>query len=138
MAKRHAGESSSKKNKRIADSESLQSVESQVIAIAEKLGRIAGVAQARTDGWLHDRRFQTELGRIRKRASQLLRRLSVNGSAAAGGKVQVRERSRAKVAAPGKKHRKAPEPSAGAEPSQELNARAIAARRRKPPRPRQG
>ena len=139
MAKRHAGESSQKKDQRIAESESLKSIERQIIGIAAQLGRIAGAAQARTGGLRHQRRFHTELGRIRRRALQLLRRLSVDGStASADGHVQAREQSRAKVAAPGKKHRQAPEPAAGVEPSQELKARAIAARRRKPPRPRQG
>ena len=138
MAKRHAGQSSSTKNIRIADSNSLKSMERQVIAIAEQLGRIAGAAQARTDGWGNQRAFQTQLARIRNRASKLLARLSGNGSAPDNRQALARAQSRAKVAAPGKKHRKAPEPSAGVEPSQELNARAIAARRRKPPRPRQG
>jgi hypothetical protein len=138
MAKRHASESSSKKDARIADSDSLKSIERQVIAIAEELGRIAGAVQARTDGWLNQRAFQTRLARIRNRASKLLSRLGANGSAVDEGHARARVQSRAKVAAPGKKHRKAPEPSAGVEPSQELNAKAIAARRRNPPHPRQG
>ena len=137
MAKRYADEPSSTKDTRIAGSDSLKAMESQVIAIAEQLGRLAGVAQARTDDWLHQPAFQTRLGRIRKRASQLLSRLSAERHAADDRQAGVRERSRAKVAAPGKKHRKAPEPSAGVEPSDELKAKAIATRRRGP-RPRQG
>ena len=138
MAKHHAGRSSSTKDARIADNSSLKSLERQVITIAEQLGRIAGTAQARTDGWLHQRAFQAQLARIRNRASQLLSRLSANGSADGDRQARARAQSRAKVAAPGKKHRKAPEPSASVELSQELNARAIAARRPKTRRPRQG
>ena len=137
MAKRHANVSSKTKETRVANSETLKAIEGQVIAIAEQLGRIAGAAQARADGWVNQRSFQVQLAKIRKRASQLLHRLGTNRSSD-DGQARVRERSRAKVAAPGKKHRKAPEPSAGVEPSQELKARAIATRRRGSPRPRQG
>jgi len=137
MAKRHANVSSKTKETRVANSETLKAIEGQVIAIAEQLGRIAGAAQARADGWVNQRAFQVQLAKIRERASQLLHRLGTNGSTE-DGQARVRERSRAKVAAPGKKHRKAPEPSAGVEPSQELKARAIATRRRRSPRPRQG
>jgi hypothetical protein len=138
MAKRYADESSFAKNTRIASSDSLKTLERQVITIAEQLGRIAGAAQARSDGWLHQPAFQTQLARIRKRASQLLSRLSAERPAADDRQARARQRSRAKVAAPGKKHRKAPEPSAGVEPSDELKARAIATRRRRSPRPREG
>ena len=138
MGKRSANVSSTTKEQRVANSDSLKVIEGQVIAIAEQLGRIAGTAQARADGWINQRAFQAQLAKIRDRAAQLLHRLSSNGSTSDDGRARVRERSRAKVAAPGKKHRKAPEPSAGVEPSQELKARAIATRRRRSPRPRQG
>jgi hypothetical protein len=138
MGKRHANVSSKMKETRVANSESLKAIEGQVIAIAEQLGRIAGAAQAKADGWVNRRSFQVQLEKIRERASQLLHRLSTNGSTSEDGQTRVRERSRAKVAAPGKKHRKAPEPSVGVEPSQELKARAIATRHRRSPRPRQG
>ena len=138
MAKRHARQSSSTRTARIANSDSLNAFEQQVIAIAEQLGRIAGTAQARADGWVHPAAFRAQLARIRKRAAQLLTRLNANGSAAAERKKRIREESRAKVAAPGKKHRKAPEPSRGPRPTSELTAKAIATRQRKSPRPRQG
>lgn len=137
MAKRHANVSSTTKETRVANSDSLKVIEGQVIAIAEQLGRIAGAAQARADGWINQRAFQMQLAKIRERASKLLHRLGADGSTADDRQARARERSRAKVAAPGKKHRKAPEPSAGVEPSKELTARAIATRRRSP-RPRQG
>lgn len=138
MAKRHAKVSSTTKETRVANSDSLQVIEGQVIAIAEQLGRIAGRAQARADGWINQQAFQKQLAKIRERASKLLHRLSADGATADDRRARARERSRAKVAAPGKKHRKAPEPSAGVESSQELTARAIATRRRRSPRPRQG
>jgi hypothetical protein len=140
MAKRYAEGSSSTKDTRIANSDSLKALEGQVIAIAAQLERIAGAAQVRGDEWRTQPAFHTQLARIRKRASQLLRRLNANGHGSVGddGQARVRERSRAKVAAPGKKHRKAPEPSADVEPSQELTAKAIATRHRRSPRPRQG
>lgn len=137
MAKRHRSVSSTTKETRVANSDSLKVIEGQVIAIAEQLGRIAGAAQARADGWINQRAFQMQLAKIRERASKLLHRLSADGSTADDRQARARERSRAKVAAPGKKHRKAPEPSASVEPSKELKARAIAMRRRSP-RPRQG
>jgi hypothetical protein len=137
MAKRHASVSSTTKETRTANSNSLKVIEGQVIAIAEQLGRIAGAAQARADGWINQPAFQTQLAKIRERASKLLHRLSANGASADDRRARARERSRAKVAAPGKKHRKAPEPSAGVESSQELKARVIATRRRRP-RARQG
>jgi hypothetical protein len=138
MAKRYANVSSTTKETRVVNSDSLKVMERQVIAIAERLGRIAGTAQARADGWINQRAVQIQLAKIRERASKLLHRLSANGTTSDDRQARVRERSRAMVAAPGKKHRKAPEPSAGVEPSKELKARAIATRRRRSPRPRQG
>jgi len=137
MAKRHARQPSSTRTARIAGSDSLNAFEKQVIAIAEQLGRIAGTAQARADGWVHPATLRAQLARIRKRAAKLLTSLNANGSAADERK-HIREKSRAKVAAPGKKHRKAPEPSRGPRRTSELTAKAIATRQRKSPRARQG
>jgi hypothetical protein len=137
MAKRHAGHSSSTKNTRIANSDSLKALQQQVIVIAEQLGRIAGVAQATTDGWRNQPALRSKLARIRNRATKLLSRLGTERAAAAERQTHSRELSRAKVAAPGKKHRKAPEPSRSVRVSNELKAKAIATRRRKSPRPRQ-
>src|SRR5262245_48537592 len=115
MAKRNARPSSStfSKNTRIASSDSLNALEQQVIAIAEQLGRIAGTAQARTNGWLIQPAFRSKLARIRKRAARLLSRLNAAERSTEADERQKRSRqqSRARVAAPGKKHRKAPEPS---------------------------
>jgi hypothetical protein len=138
MAKRHARQSSSTKTARIANSDSLNALEKQVIAIAEQLGRIAGTAEGRVEGWARPAALRSRLARIRTRAAQLLTRLNHNGTAVDERKKRIREKSRAKVAAPGKKHRKPPEPSRGPRPTSELTAKAIATRQRKSPHPRQG
>ena len=70
MGKRHANVSSKTKETRVANSESLKVIEGQVIAIAEQLGRIAGTAQAKADGWMNQQAFQAQLAKIRDRAAQ--------------------------------------------------------------------
>lgn len=139
MTKRNARRSPSGKSSRIAKSHSLNALEQQVISVAEQLGRIAGTAQARADQWLDQPGFHAQLARIRKRASQLLGRLT-NGSTGADGnrRARAREQSREKVAAPGKKHRKAPEPSRGVKHSDQGISKALATARQKSGRPRQG
>lgn len=139
MPKRSAGRMSSVSTYHaIADSESLKGLEQQVIAIAESLGRLAGIAHARTDRWLEQPRFHSQLGRIRQRAARLLARLSAHRSTNGDGRIGARERSRAKVAAPGKKHRKAPEATPGVKHSDEKITKAETTRRRRTARPRQG
>jgi hypothetical protein len=138
MAKRN-GRQSSKKRVAITSSDSLKSLEQQVIAVAEQLGRIAGTAQARADHWLEQPGFHAQLGRIRKRAGQLLGRLG-NHSAGVENDRQTpaRTKSREKVAAPGKKHRSAPAPTRGVKHSEQGITKAIATKRRRTARPRQG
>jgi len=55
-----------------------------------------------------------------------------------GDHPRARERSRKKVAAPGKKHRKAPEGTHGVKHSDELISKALTTRRRRSGRPREG
>jgi hypothetical protein len=139
MSKRSARNlSSSDTRQAIADSESLRGLEQQVIAIAEQLGRLAGMAHAKTDRWLDRPGFHSQLARIRQRATRLLAHLSAHQSGNGDGTVPARVRSRAKVAAPGKKHRKAPEPTRGVKHSDEQITKAQTTRRRKTARPRQG
>jgi hypothetical protein len=139
MTKRNVSQLSSKKGRRIAKSNSLNALEQQVISVAEQLGRIAGTAQARADQWLDQPGFQAQLARIRERASQLLGRLSEGSTGANGDRLaRARERSREKVAAPGKKHRKAPKPSRGVKHSDQGISKALATARKKSARPRQG
>ena len=140
MGKRNRREGSSREAEHVmANSDSLNGLEQQVIAIAEQLGRIAGAAQARADQWLDSPRFRAQLTHVRDRASLLLGRLSghPNGNGTDGA-TQLRAQSREKVAAPGKKHRKAPDRSRGVKHSDEKIMKAQAARRRRPARPRQG
>lgn len=136
MTKRTAPQSSSA---RVADSNALKALEQQVIAVAEQLGRIAGSAQAKADDWLEQPQFHAQLARIRRRAGQLLGRLVKNSAGADGDRAaRARAKSREKVAAPGKKHRKAPVPSRGVKHSEQGVTKALATRRRKTGRPRQG
>jgi hypothetical protein len=144
MAKRDARQSSSPKTSpkdamRVAHSDTLRELEQQVIGIATQLGRLAGAAQAKADRWFSQPAFQSQLAQIRNRASALLSRLNSNGGSASDDRrTGVRERSREKVAAPGKKHRKAPGKSRTIKSSSEQTTKAIAARRRTIVRPRQG
>jgi hypothetical protein len=139
MSKRSARKlSSAETHHAIADSESLKGLEQQVVAIAEQLGSLAGMVHARTDRWLDQPRFHSQLARIRERAAGLLTRLSAHGSTNGDGAMPARERSRAKVAAPGKKHRKAPEPTPAVKHSDERITKAQTTRRRRTARPRQG
>jgi hypothetical protein len=139
MTKRTRPQSSSKQPARVADNNALKALEQQVIAVAEQLGRIAGTAQASADDWLEQPEFHAQLTRIRRRAGQLLGRLVKNSPGADGDRqARARAKSREKVAAPGKKHRKAPAPSRGVKHSEQGVTKALATRRRKTARPRQG
>jgi hypothetical protein len=104
MPKRYARKSPSKKSARIESSDTLDALEQKVMAIAEKLGRIAATVQEKTDV----------------------------------GRARARQQSRKKVAAPGKKHRKAPEAAHGVKHSDELISKALTTRRRRSGRPREG
>jgi hypothetical protein len=96
------------------------SVEQQMVAFAEQLGRIVGTVQAKAEGWLDREALKEQISHVRDNASALLDQLgvqknstsqktaSVEGAGAAtmparGGN---RSRSGGVVDAPGKKHRK--------------------------------
>jgi hypothetical protein len=93
-------------------------MEQRVIAFAEQLGRIAGLVQAKTEGWMDREALQQQIAGVRDGASELLEQLKTSVSnvaggendepqqAAAGAAQNNRARSRSAVAAPGKKHRK--------------------------------
>ena len=138
MSKRNVRQSSSKKDKPIANSQTLNALEQQVIAVAEQLGRIAGTAQAKADNWLSEPGFYRQLGRIRDRASALLARLSPHSGNGKERRAELRAKSREKVAAPGKKHRPAPPSAHGVKHSDQHTAKAVATRRQRTARPRQG
>jgi len=137
MSKRHA-QSSSKKQEKFANSESLKALEQQVIAIAEQLGRIAASVEARSESQLDRPEFRAQILRIRERAAQLVERLNGHSESADERKARARVQSREKVAAPGKKHRKAPAPSRSIKHSDEALTKALAVSRRRTSRPRQG
>jgi hypothetical protein len=138
MAKGYTRKSPSKKRDRNASSESLQALEKRVVAIAEQLGRIAGTAQVNAEQWAIRPEFYSELSSIRKRASRLLKRLGMKELSTNGNRQRTRERSRQKVAAPGKKHRKAPETVHGIKHSDEAITKALTTERRRSGRPREG
>lgn len=138
MAKRNERKTASRETGHaVANSDALQGLERQVIAIAEQLGHIAGTAQARADQWLESPRFRAQLTHVRNRASELLGRLGRSGNGKAPA-ADTRAKSREKVAAAGKKHRQAPARSRGVKHSDEKIVKAQAARRRRGARPRQG
>jgi hypothetical protein len=138
MAKGYAKKSPSRRRDRAASSESLQALEKRVVAIAEQLGRIAATAQANAEHWTIRPGFYSELSQIRKRASRLLKRLGTEGLSTNGNRQRARERSRQKVAAPGKKHRKAPKAVHGVKHSDEVITKALTTQRRRSSRPREG
>jgi hypothetical protein len=138
MSKGYANKSPSKNSHRAASSESLQALEKRVVAIAEQLGQIAATAQANAEHWAIRPGFYSELSRIRKRASRLLKQLGTKELSTNGNRQRARERSRQKVAAPGKKHRQAPEAVHGVKHSDEAITKALTTRRRRSSRPREG
>jgi hypothetical protein len=138
MAKGYPKKSPSRKRDRNASSESLQAFENRIVGIAEQLGRLAATAQSNAEHWAIRPGFYSELSRIRKRASRLLKRLGTEELSTNGNRQPSRERSRQKVAAPGKKHRKAPEAVHGVKHSDEGITKALTTRRRRSSRPREG
>jgi hypothetical protein len=87
--------------------ESVDTLEQQVVAYAEQLGRFVGTVQAKAEGWLDPDALREQMSRVRDGATELLDRLR-----AGGGQAERREAGRQKgrsggvVDAPGKKHRK--------------------------------
>jgi len=112
-----------------ASNSTAETMEQQIIAFAEQLGRVVGTVQAKAEGWLDRDALKEQLSRIRDGASALLEQLGVQTDAkkVTGSKATAnagnRGRSGGVVDAPGKKHRK-PTPSA---PVRNASARANAA-----------
>jgi hypothetical protein len=117
----------------VAEPSSLNTLEQRVMAVAEQVGRIAGTARARTDGWLDQPKFRKQLARIRESAARLLDQVAALSSPqtapAPPPTPPPSGRSGGKVDAPGKKHRKAPGPARGVKHSNEQVPKALAARR---------
>jgi hypothetical protein len=137
MAKGYANKSSTKSD-RTASSASLQALEKRVVDIAAQLDRIAATAQKNAEHWGIRPGLYSELSQIRKRAFRLLKRIGAEELNTNGNRQRTRERSRQKVAAPGKKHRKAPEVVHGVKHSDEVITKALTTKRRRSSRPREG
>ena len=120
---------------------------SQALALAEQLGRIAGTLEGTAEAWLNKASLTDQLTKVRDGASQLLNSLA---GAAANGRRAIQKTNGAKTSravptrrgasaagadpahAPGKKHRK-PSPTVhGAKHSDSTipKAKSAAARRR--------
>jgi hypothetical protein len=138
MPKRDARKSSSKNVKRTAGRDSLNVLEQRVVEIAEQLERIAASAQQKADRSFGASVSQSRLKAIRKSASRLLEQLGAKATDSHGDQGRTREQSREKVAAPGKKHRKAPEVLRGVKHSDERISKAMTTERRRSGRPREG
>ena len=138
MPKRYARKLSSKKVKRTAERDSLKAMEQRVTEIAEQLGRVAASAQKDADRVFGQSGSLPELNAIRKRVAKLIADLGAKNVNSDVAKRHVREQSREKVAAPGKKHRKAPEVLRGVKHSDERISKALTTERRRSSRPREG
>ena len=71
-------------------------------------------------------------------AEQLRRIAATAQEKTDAGRARARQQSRKNVAAPGKKHRKAPEAAHGVKHSDELISKELTTRRRRSGRPREG
>jgi hypothetical protein len=133
-------------------------IEQRVLVLAEQLGRLVGAAKARSDGWLDRQALNEQLTRIRDGAAGLLGHLGPTPSstspavtrrpaakkatakpsprAAAPAARVAAAKSRGKVDAPGKKHRKAPAPTRGVKHSDQTISKLKAASQ--PKRARRG
>jgi hypothetical protein len=112
----------------------VDSVEQQVIAFAEQVGRIVGTVQTRAEGWLDRKMLTDQIAHVRDSATHLLERLSGGDKGNAPKALRVSDpngRSGGLVDAPGKRHRK-PAPSVkGAQPdSRTAKMRTVNAKRR--------
>ena len=88
-------------------------MEQRVVAFAEQLGRIAGIFQAKSEGWLDREALTTQIASVRDGAAELREQLA-GGATKASKRVpaatatlgKTKGRSGGAVDAPGKKHRK--------------------------------
>ena len=118
--------------------ETVDTLEQQVIAYAEQLGRIVGTVQAKAEGWLDTEKLNEQISRVRDGATALLERLGAmkEGKAGTTASAKPAGRSGGVVDAPGKKHRK-PTPnvkaprSAAADASRLAKLKAVAGHRRR-------
>jgi hypothetical protein len=108
-------------------------MEQRVLAFAEQLGRIAGIVQAKAEGWSAGDRLKQELARVRDGAAELLEQLAGGPTAvekkkpvAVAALKRTTGRSGGVVDAPGKKHRPpmATDPDASLADSQAAKMRA--------------
>ena len=109
-------------------------VEKRVVALAEQLGRLVGTVQARADGWVDLPVLNNQLMRIRDGATGILDQLRRKRSQASrkrpGRKptAAATGRSGGKDDAAGKTHRKAPARTGAVKKSDQMIAKAKAAR----------
>ena len=109
-------------------------VEQKVVALAEQMGRMIGIVQAKAEGWLDRANLAEQLTRIRENAAEVLAHLNPAvasarpvarraGRASGSGKKNGPARSGGKVDAPGKKHRAPVPPVHGVKHSDERIAK---------------
>jgi hypothetical protein len=106
------------------DTETVDTLEQQVVAYAEQLGRVVGTVQAKAEGWLDTEKLNEQISNVRDGATALLERLgaktvSKTERVIGGRRVShtiVTGRSGGVVDAPGKKHR-IPPPKAPVRPT---------------------
>jgi len=110
--------------------ETSDTLEQQVIAYAEQLGRVVGAVEAKAEGWLDTEKLNEQISRVRDGATAILERLGamtetkterIVGSQRTGRNMG---RSGGVVDAPGKKHRK-PTPSVKTPRSAAADARRL-------------
>jgi hypothetical protein len=120
MARVNGTAKGSTKGEAAASNSVADTVEQQVVAFAEQLGRIVGTVQAKAEGWLDREALKEQLSDVRDSASALLEQLGVQknstsqktapveraGAAKMAGAGGNRGRSGGVVDAPGKRHRK--------------------------------
>lgn len=113
-------------------------MEQRLVAFAEQLGRIVGIFQAKTEGWMDRETLNTQIAGVRDGAARLLEHLAdatkalkkKSAAAAAGGGTSrgTKGRSGGVVDAPGKKHRKPTPKGPGAKVAESQAAKMRTAR----------
>src|SRR5689334_16369607 len=99
------------------DAETPTTIEKNVVAFAEQLGRFVGTVQGRAEGWMDREALSGQIASVREAGARLLEQLTDRSSGSASQQPaqepspnRARRRSRGAVDAPGKKHR-APMPA---------------------------
>lgn len=113
----------------------VETIEKNVVAFAEQLGRFVGTVQGRAEGWMDREALSGQIAGVREAAARLLEQLADRSSGAASDQTTQAaqpepavSRSRGAVDAPGKKHRR-PTP---ADPRAKSTASRAARMRTKP------